>query len=112
MDRKEQERAVRQIRSGLTAIERLCLKLKGEVKRDLEVSPLAVDTLIDAMLKMCQQQRWLLLILEASGEDLRCPDCGSAEFKRGPRGGLAANIKCAGCGKVWWYAPGFGIREP
>ena len=27
-----------------------------------------------------------------------CPDCGGFVFRRGPRGGLAQNIECIGCG--------------
>ncbi len=26
-----------------------------------------------------------------------CPDCGSTSFFQGPRGGLATNMRCAGC---------------
>lgn len=47
----------------------------------------------------------------SAGDDVRCT-CGSTEFLKGPQGGLAVNLKCAKCGKPWWYAPGFGIREP
>jgi len=36
-----------------------------------------------------------------------CPDCGSALFHPGPRGGLAHNIKCADCGSTFWYSPPF-----
>lgn len=27
-----------------------------------------------------------------------CPDCGGFIFRPGPRGGLAQNIECVGCG--------------
>jgi DNA-directed RNA polymerase subunit RPC12/RpoP len=30
-----------------------------------------------------------------------CPDCGSQNFKEGPSGGMATNVKCAGCGH--WF---------
>jgi hypothetical protein len=30
-----------------------------------------------------------------------CPDCGGAEFVHGPRGGLAQNMKCGGCGSEY-----------
>lgn len=30
-----------------------------------------------------------------------CPDCGGAEFVPGPRGGLAQNMKCSGCGSEY-----------
>jgi hypothetical protein len=30
-----------------------------------------------------------------------CPDCGCNDFEPGPRGGLAVNRRCVGCG-AWW----------
>jgi hypothetical protein len=30
-----------------------------------------------------------------------CPDCGCGEFELGPRGGIAVNRRCVGCG-AWW----------
>jgi hypothetical protein len=30
-----------------------------------------------------------------------CPDCGSNEFIGGPRGGLAQNMTCSGCGSEY-----------
>lgn len=41
----------------------------------------------------------------------RCPDCGSERFYRGPQGGGALNVKCAGCGAFWWFAPPFEMRK-
>lgn len=35
-----------------------------------------------------------------------CP-CGSVLFHPGPRGGMAHNIKCAGCGQCYWWSPPF-----
>jgi len=34
-----------------------------------------------------------------------CPDCGSPEFLKGPRGGLARNVMCADCGQRFNLAP-------
>ena len=36
-----------------------------------------------------------------------CPDCGGRGFQLGPRGGLALNVRCAGCGATFWYCPPF-----
>ena len=36
-----------------------------------------------------------------------CPDCGSEWFNPGPRGGLAHNIRCVGCGSKFWFSPPF-----
>lgn len=36
-----------------------------------------------------------------------CPDCLSPKFIIGPSGGMAVNIKCAGCGSTFWFAPPF-----
>lgn len=36
-----------------------------------------------------------------------CPDCGSEWFNPGPRGGLAHNIRCVGCGSKFWISPPF-----
>lgn len=36
-----------------------------------------------------------------------CPDCGSKLFHPGPRGGLAHNVMCAGCGSKFWFSPPF-----
>jgi len=36
-----------------------------------------------------------------------CPDCGSTLFHPGPRGGMAHNIMCAGCGSMFWFSPPF-----
>lgn len=66
MGRISPEQAVKEMKSSLTAIERFCLEIKGMVKRGVEISPSELDTLIDILLKMCQQQRELLLILKAS----------------------------------------------
>ena len=44
---------------------------------------------------------------------LKCPKCGSEEgLLEGPEGGLAVNLKCPSCGRVFWFAPGFGLRDP
>lgn len=32
-----------------------------------------------------------------------CPDCKSVLFYPGPRGGMAINVKCAGCGATFNY---------
>jgi hypothetical protein len=45
------------------------------------------------------------LAVEFKGE--ACPDCGSTHFNPGPRGGMAHNIRCAGCGNKFWYSPPF-----
>jgi hypothetical protein len=34
-----------------------------------------------------------------------CPDCSFTLFHPGPRGGMAHNIQCAGCGATFWYGP-------
>lgn len=36
-----------------------------------------------------------------------CPDCRDTKFIIGPSGGHAVNIKCAGCGATFWFAPPF-----
>jgi hypothetical protein len=36
-----------------------------------------------------------------------CPLCGCVEFHPGPCGGMARNIKCAGCKVKYWYSPPF-----
>jgi hypothetical protein len=41
----------------------------------------------------------LSLALYKRGE---CPNCACHEFNPGPRGGLAENVRCAGCGAKWW----------
>lgn len=33
-----------------------------------------------------------------------CPDCGSEKFYGGPSGGMAQNVKCAGCGHYFNFA--------
>ena len=41
----------------------------------------------------------------------KCPQCGATDsMLRGPRGGLAINIKCSKCNMVFWTTPfsGFG----
>lgn len=45
-----------------------------------------------------------------------CPDCGGAQFLKGPEGGLTTNIKCATCGSAFNYCPPcyvipFGLAE-
>jgi hypothetical protein len=46
------------------------------------------------------------------GVGVRCPSCGGDKFFDGPHGGFAVNVKCAGCGKCWWYGPPFkGIED-
>lgn len=40
-----------------------------------------------------------------------CPDCGSEWFNPGPRGGLAHNIRCVGCGSKFWFSPPFRPRR-
>ena len=37
-----------------------------------------------------------------------CPDCKSKEFLAGPRGGMAQNIECKGCGSRFNVSP-FGV---
>lgn len=39
---------------------------------------------------------------------LRCPNCGSSEWQRGPEGGMSVNVKCAGCG-LWFNNTPFGL---
>jgi hypothetical protein len=48
------------------------------------------------------------LMNSSVGEDLvrwlafpECPDCGGRTWYFGPRGGLAINLRCAGC-KAWF----------
>ena len=36
-----------------------------------------------------------------------CPDCGSENFKEGPSGGGATNVKCSGCGH--WFNLGLPL---
>lgn len=36
-----------------------------------------------------------------------CPDCGDERFVMGPSGGMAHNIRCAGCGHKFWFSPPF-----
>ncbi len=36
-----------------------------------------------------------------------CPDCGSESFHEGPSGGMATNVKCAGCGH--WFNLGLPL---
>lgn len=36
-----------------------------------------------------------------------CPQCRCVYFLIGPSGGAAVNIKCAGCGIKFWFAPPF-----
>jgi hypothetical protein len=45
--------------------------------------------------------------LEYLNEKARCPDCDSPYFIIGPEGGMASNIKCAGCGQCFWFGPPF-----
>lgn len=40
-------------------------------------------------------------------EDKACPDCGSESFHEGPSGGMATNVKCAGCGH--WFNLGLPL---
>ena len=40
-------------------------------------------------------------LLEAFLKHKRCSDCGSKSFYEGPSGGLATNVRCAGC-KHWF----------
>jgi hypothetical protein len=37
-----------------------------------------------------------------------CPNCGSTQWYEGPSGGMAVNIKCAGCG-LWFNNTPFGL---
>jgi len=42
-----------------------------------------------------------------------CPECRAKDsMLKGPSGGMAMNIKCAGCGSVYWITPirGFGAK--
>lgn len=36
-----------------------------------------------------------------------CPDCGSEKFFHGPSGGMATNVKCAGCSH--WFNMGLPL---
>ncbi len=45
--------------------------------------------------------------LDYLNKHFRCPDCESPYFIMGPMGGLAVNIKCAGCGHKFCFAPPF-----
>jgi len=65
MRSRAQEDAINQIRSNLAGIERHCLKLKQKIKKNPTVNSAAVDSLIDVVIKFCQQQRGLLSILGA-----------------------------------------------
>lgn len=42
----------------------------------------------------------------------KCPNCGSTQFNRGPRGLLSANIECIGCGRWWNYSPVLPELQP
>lgn len=42
---------------------------------------------------------------------LACPDCGGTTFRRGPRGGLAVNVRCASCGHHFNVGPGGWFAE-
>lgn len=46
-------------------------------------------------------------MLDRLNTDRRCPDCGAGDFQLGPRGGLAINVRCAGCGAKFWFCPPF-----
>lgn len=37
-----------------------------------------------------------------------CPNCGSDKWYEGPSGGMAVNVKCAGCG-IWFNNTPFGL---
>ena len=39
-----------------------------------------------------------------------CPDCKGKEFLAGPRGGIAQNVKCAGCGSCFNVTP-FSVQR-
>lgn len=44
----------------------------------------------------------------------QCPDCGIVLFHPGPRGGMAINVKCSGCGHCFnycWPLPSHRIAE-
>jgi hypothetical protein len=46
-----------------------------------------------------------------------CPDCGGFTFRPGPRGGIAQNVECAGCGSRfnitrWPYPTERGGKTP
>jgi hypothetical protein len=45
---------------------------------------------------------------EMPAEIRGCPNCGSEQFYEGPSGGLAINVKCAGCG-LWFNNTPFGL---
>lgn len=42
-------------------------------------------------------------------KDGLCPDCGGFVWRPGPRGGMAQNVECAGCGSrfnvAYWNGP-------
>lgn len=42
-----------------------------------------------------------------SGKGQKCPGCDSLYFFDGPHGGAAVNVKCAMCGRCYWYGPPF-----
>jgi len=37
----------------------------------------------------------------------KCPKCLCTQFRYGPQGGCAQNIRCAGCGTEYWWGPPF-----
>lgn len=41
-------------------------------------------------------------------QEVACLNCGSTKFYEGPSGGMATNLKCAGCG-LWWNDTPFGL---
>jgi hypothetical protein len=45
--------------------------------------------------------------LDYLNQTAHCPDCDSPSFILGPEGGMAVNIRCAGCGHKFWFAPPF-----
>ena len=40
---------------------------------------------------------------------LTCPHCVSTSWFKGPEGGLAMNIQCAGCECIFWWDGGLGF---
>jgi hypothetical protein len=57
------------------------------------------------------QKKTITMNLKLINDEGRCPNCKNEVFLHGPQGGSAENIRCAKCGKEYWFAYPFEATE-
>ena len=96
---------------SMDIIDKSCKYLKSEksmaIIPETPVFPCADDTCLVRV--SCKQACDKLImdkdkLMEAFLQYNACPDCGTANFKEGPSGGMAQNVQCSGCGHYFNFA--------